>query len=117
MKNRTLVLPTMAMLFLFSCTQEVDRNEKVRASYKSQEDCQKDWNNDSQNCQYDSVHSHWVGPWQPYYIYQQRVMNNRYYSGMYTSDSSYTTSESIRGSGGTITRGGFGSFGGSSAGE
>ena len=126
MKKRTMVLPTVAMLYLLGCTEhnEVDRNSQVRNAYRSREECMKDWNKTPQDCQQDPTTHFYMSPWFPYFMYMQG-----YNSGMYRNSmgvmsqatGSFHSASSLSANGGkvSISRGGFGSTGhsGGSVGE
>ena len=120
MKKRLLVLPTVVALQLLGCSpREIDRDSKVRNSYRSREDCLKDWN-DPKDCQEDHEHRAYVGPWYPYYMYQQRWASGAYRgsTGVFSETTGAFHSAPAVGESVSISRGGFGSTGhGASAGE
>lgn len=111
MKKRTLVLPTLAMMTLIGCSDEIDRNERVRNTYASKEACLKDWNNKPEDCQFNPQYHGYVGPWYPYYMYMNGYNRGLYRGslGMVTySEPAVVVPRSSLGSSGTISRGGFG---------
>lgn len=133
MKVRKILLPTVAMLALIGCSndRQIKKDQMVRNTYKSLEDCEKDykrefcerkdektseWDDDGNDASYNTTYFH--GPYYPFWIYQQHFIVGGYQRpiGIYTGSSFYPTSAfAASGSGRaatvSVTRGGFGSIG------
>lgn len=87
--KRSILLPTIVMLAFIGCTNErIDKDRMVRNTYKSLEDCKKDYKeefcekqdekewDDDEETTYTTTYYH--GPMYPYWLYERQLV---YYGG------------------------------------